>query len=224
MFNKPLIFIVVGVGGIGGAVCRDLPKLITGTNSKIMLVDGDIVENKNCVRQPFQQQDIGHNKARALARKINSFYNIECYFTDSYITDKELDAIVEKHNSCIPVYLGCVDNDATRQLIELSYITKENAIYIDGANSEYEGNVYVSYIENGIRKGKIRSDVYELSNDTNPGLVGCEERISQGETQFLITNNRVAASMLEHIFPFIINSENKYEGVTVIERFKEIHY
>lgn len=224
MFENPFLFIIVGVGGIGGAVCRDLPKLLTKTPHKMMLIDGDIVENKNCIRQPFQQQDVGLNKARALARKINSFYKIDCLFKDSYITDKELDFIVNDFKDYIPFYIGCVDNDSTRSLIELSYLQQKTAVYIDGANSEYEGNVYVSYLCDGIRKGKVRSEVYDLSQDINPGLVGCEERIASGETQFLITNNRVAASILEHIFPFIIDSDVKYEGVTVLERFKTIHY
>ena len=66
-------FIIVGAGGIGGNVARDLPKLMTGrSNDKMIIIDGDKVEEKNCVRQPYQKQDIGQNKARVLARKINS--------------------------------------------------------------------------------------------------------------------------------------------------------
>lgn len=222
--NRPYVFIVIGVGGIGGAVCRDLPKLLIDSNHKLILVDGDTVEEKNCKRQPYQTQDIKKNKARILARKINSFYDVECEFLDSYITNEELQVLAEKYEEYTPFFIGCVDNDATRRLIEKAYLKYENSILIDGANSEYEANVYVSYKEDNVKHGPIRSEVYELSNDRNPGLASCEEKISQGATQYLITNNKVASSILEHIFPFLIRSKELYEGVTDIGRFKEIHF
>ncbi len=224
MLDKPFIFILIGAGGIGGNVCRDLPKLLIDTKHRILLIDGDMVEEKNCKRQPFQNQDIQLNKARVLARKINSFYDVKCKYYDSYITNQELDTIVNTNEGYIPFFIGSVDNDATRKLIEMAFYKCDDAVYIDGANSEFEGNVYVSYKEDGIKHGKTRSEVYELSNDINPGLAGCENQVARGETQYLITNNRIAASILEHIFPFLIQEEKKYEGVTVIERFKTIHY
>lgn len=217
------LFIIVGVGGIGGSVARDLPKLLIGSDHKMLLVDGDTVEDKNCKRQPYQSQDVKSKKARVLARKINSFYEIECEFYSKYITQDELSMLVDKKAGYIPFLIGCVDNDATRKLIESTYLSYENAVYIDGANSEFEANVYVSYKKDNIKYGPIRSEVYTLSKDRNPGLASCEDKIAKGQVQYLITNNKVASSILEHIFPFLTQEENKYEGVTDIGRFKEIH-
>ena len=222
--NRPFVFIVVGVGGIGGAVCRDLPKLLLGSKHKIILVDGDLVEEKNCKRQPYQKQDINNNKARILARKINTFYDIECESYDKYITHEELNTLADKYYKYTPFFIGCVDNDATRKLIENAYLKYDDSVLIDGANSEYEANVYVSYRMNGVKHGPVRSEVYELSKDRNPGLASCEEKISQGATQYLITNNKVAASILEHIFAFLVQGKQLYEGVTDIGRFKEVHF
>ena len=70
-------FYVIGVGGTGSLLARDLPKLLLGTSHKMMLVDGDTVESKNIERQGYQSQDVGDNKALALSRKINSLYPIE---------------------------------------------------------------------------------------------------------------------------------------------------
>ena len=224
MHHKPYVFIVIGVGGIGGAVCRDLPKLLIGSSHKMILVDGDIVEESNCKRQPYQHQDINFSKARALARKINSFYDTNCEAYDKYITQDELEMIANRYKGHIPFFVGCVDNDATRKLIEKAYLSFPQSVLIDGANSEYEANVYVSYRDGGVKLGPIRSDSYELSKDKNPGLISCEEHIAAGAVQFLITNNKVAASILEHIFPFLTQADIKYEGVTIIERFKELHF
>ena len=217
------LFIIIGVGGIGGSVARDLPKLLIGSNHKLLLVDGDIVEDKNCKRQPYQSQDIRLKKSRVLARKINSFYDIDCEFYSKYITKDELAFLINQRPDYIPFFIGCVDNDATRKLIETTYLNYSDAVYIDGANSEFEANVYVSYKKQNIKYGPIRSEVYELLTDKNPGLASCEEKIAKGQVQYLITNNKVASSILEHIFPFITHEENKYEGVTDIGRFKEIH-
>lgn len=217
------LFIIIGVGGIGGSVARDLPKLLIESNHKMLLIDGDIVEEKNCKRQPYQKQDVKLNKARVLARKINSFYDLNCEFFSNYITKDELTMIIGKKKEYTPFFIGCVDNDATRRLIENTFLSCKNAVYIDGANSEYEANVYVSYKLNDKKYGPIRSEVYHLSNDKNPGLMSCEDNISGGQVQFLITNNKVASSILEHIFPFIIDEKNKFEGVTDIGRFKELH-
>ena len=224
------IFVIIGVGGIGGNIARDLPKLLINSKHKLMLIDGDIVEKKNCVRQPFQEQDIGENKARVLARKINSFYPLQCTYLDSYITACELQILLTRHIKAknIPVLIGAVDNDATRELIEKAFDSFENAILIDGANGEYDGNVYCCYRKDNKQYGKKRSDVYQLKKDINPGTIGCEEQIAKGSLQFLITNNKVASVMLEYLYEVILNdfllSKKIPKGVTKIERFKTFYY
>ena len=91
------MFYVVGVGGTGSLLARDLPKLLTNTSHRMMLIDNDIVERKNIVRQGYQEQDVGDNKAIALSRKINSLYNMNCLFMDSYVTDTNLLAVVNDY-------------------------------------------------------------------------------------------------------------------------------
>ncbi len=221
-FYQSFIFIVIGCGGIGGSVASELPKFIMNSRHKMLIIDGDIVEEKNCKRQPYQNQHIGLNKARALAKKINSFYNIDCLFYDKYLTDCELDILAKKYHEYIPIFVGCVDNDATRKLIEQTYNKQDRSILIDGANSEYEGNVYVSYKKDNVLRGPIRGQVYDLSNDINPGLKGCEQQIAEGAIQFLITNRKVATVMLEHIHAILTNQIKV--GVSVVKRFETIHY
>lgn len=46
-------FYVIGVGGTGSLLARDLPKLLLGTSHKMMLLDGDTVESKNIERQGY---------------------------------------------------------------------------------------------------------------------------------------------------------------------------
>ena len=171
---------------------------------------------------PYQTQDVGLNKAIALAKKINSFYDISCEAIDKYITLNELTERI-KRDSSIPVIIGCVDNDATRKLLEDTFKQQKAAVYIDSANSAYSGNVFVTVKSSGNRHGKLRSEVYELKNDKKPTDKSCQEYVSEGNLQYMVTNAKMAVCILEHCFN-LITDEPILSGVTKIDRFTEVHY
>lgn len=142
-FNRmPLHFIVVGAGGTGGYLIRDLSRLIGVNNNKygletsMTIIDGDKVELKNLERQNFVSQDIGKNKAEISARRYGSTFGIDIGYIPEYIPD---DANSKWNNienlfatkRCI--IIGCVDNNKTRKTLHNLYRDRENAIlgYID---------------------------------------------------------------------------------------------
>lgn len=215
-------FYVIGVGGTGSLLARDLPKLLLNTNHKMKLVDGDVVERKNIKRQGYQEQDIGTNKAISLSRKINSLYSMECEFDDDYCTFDDLYKMATKDERYIPVIIGCVDNDATRKILEQVFNKLENVIYIDSANSEYEGNIYVASKKDGIQKGKLRSQCYKLDMDRHPLEKSCQEQAADGNVQFLVTNAKMAVSILEHCNALLIRELK--EGVQIVNRFETVFY
>lgn len=224
MKRKKFIFYIIGVGGTGSLLARDLPQLLIGTKHRMMLIDGDVVERKNVVRQSFQTQDIGWNKAIALARKINTFYDIKCLAYDRYIdADSLVKLIGEKPVGMTPIIIGCVDNDATREQLEKAAERLSEAVYIDSANSAYSGNVYVTAISNERHYGSFRSEVYPLARDKSPLEMSCEEQAAAGNLQYMVTNARMAVCLLEHCFN-LISDEPVMVGVTKIDRFTEIHY
>lgn len=214
-------FYIIGVGGTGSLFARDLPKLLMGTKSEITLIDGDTVEIKNMRRQSYQFQDIGENKAIALAAKINAFYSTECSAVDRYITESDLMTLLNK-SSLIPVLVGCVDNDATRKICEKVIKEIDQCIYIDSANSEYTGDVYVCVKSSKQVKGPLRGKTYRLKRDKHPHDVSCQEQIADGNIQYLITNNKMASVLLEHVHLLLNN--NLKVGVTSVEPLKTIHY
>lgn len=219
------LFVIVGVGGTGSLLARDLPKLLIDTQHSMMIIDGDHVEEKNMKRQSYQKHDIGENKAIALAAKINSFYETKCQAFDRYITKDELKSwIFENGNYSnkwrVPVIIGCVDNDKTRMLLEDTFRDIDSVIYLDSANSEYEGNVYITVKSNNVQKGKLRSQVYDLANDAHPLDKSCQE-LAGRNTQFLITNVKMAAVLLEHINSLL--QKQMKVGVTLVKRFETIH-
>lgn len=216
------VFVIVGVGGTGSLLARDIPKLLINTPHRMVIIDGDTVEEKNMVRQSYQKHDINENKALALSKKINTFYGNICEAIDKYVTKDEITSFLQKYKDFVPVLVGCVDNDKTRLLLESTYRKLDKCIYLDSANSEYEGNVYVKAKLKSNEVGALRSDCYKLSNDQHPADKSCEAQAAIGNTQYLVTNLRMATVLLEHISS-IVHGEVK-EGVTIVKRFEEIHY
>lgn len=215
------MFYIIGVGGTGSLLARDLPKLLIGTSHEITLVDGDIVEENNMVRQSYQKQDIGDKKADILSKKINTFYSCDCRSINTYLMKDELIEDINKHNNFIPVIIGCVDNDSTRKILERTFNEVNSCVYLDSANSEFEGNIYVAIKSNNKHKGVLRSSIYDLQNDKLPTQHECTTQISKGNLQYLITNNNMAASLLEHCF-LIINKKIR-TGVTHVKQLEKIH-
>ncbi len=217
------VFVIVGVGGTGSLLARDIPKLVLNQEHQILLVDGDRVEAKNMVRQSYQEHDINENKAIALARKINAFYGNRCGVIDKYVTkDEILLKLRKQYPTFLPVLIGCVDNDKTREILEHTFHQLDRCVYIDSANSEYEGNVYVVAKEDGQREGRLRSEVYVLDKDIHPTEKSCEAQAAAGNTQYMVTNLKMAMTIIEHVSS-ILHGEIK-EGVTNVRRFEEVHY
>lgn len=61
--------IVVGAGGAGGWICALLAKSDPG---RVVVVDADVVTEKNLDRQLFSEEDVGRNKAQAMAGFLSS--------------------------------------------------------------------------------------------------------------------------------------------------------
>lgn len=216
------VFIIVGAGGTGSLLARDLPKLLIGTEHKIVIVDGDHVEEKNMKRQSYQTQDIGEYKSIALSSKINTFYDTKCEALGMYLTKDEIFEYCENNFTYIPVIIGCVDNDATRKILEDTFMRLDDCYYLDSANGEYEGNIYIAMKKDDKCGGVLRSSVYELSNDLHPLDESCEQQASKGNVQFLVTNAKMSIYLLEHCNA-LLNFELK-GGVQYVKRFNSVFY
>ncbi len=61
---------LVGCGGTGGFAAESLCRLLTGYRAELILVDHDVVEPHNLLRQNFGQEDVGKFKSEALAERL----------------------------------------------------------------------------------------------------------------------------------------------------------
>ena len=142
--TAPVKIIVIGAGGTGGYVIPHLYRLGYASRRQVRIIvcDGDVVEQKNLIRQNFIAQDIGRNKAQVQAERYSAAFGIECEYKPDFIENDE-----ELFNLTLPdfyakpfsgisetqkvILLGCVDNNKSRQMCHRVFNRQKDLIYID---------------------------------------------------------------------------------------------
>lgn len=136
----------IGCGGTGGYLVPPLSKFMSHLPPNIkatyVIVDGDIVEERNVLRQNFTKSDIGKNKAQVLGER----YEVEAL--DIFVGDAALPFIINSSLNTINIIVGCVDKVEVRlELIKSikKLVTKYNYsfIYVDAGNFVSNGQVLV---------------------------------------------------------------------------------
>ncbi len=176
--------VVVGSGGTGSAMLQKLARYQRNCieDIRVCLIDGDEVEKKNLKRQNFFDDNIGQNKAEALAELASSSYGVVWDAYNQYITKVEqLNGVFERYanNSSINILIGCVDNHRARQVMEGWFDLQENCIYIDSANDEHDGEIVIAIKTDGVEVSPRRSHYFpDVLTDDSPSVVemSCEQR------------------------------------------------
>jgi len=192
---------VIGAGGIGSHLMESLCRLLAyhknGTHN-ITLIDGDIYEEKNRIRQLFDAKFVGHNKAEVLARKIeDALFPIR--FIKEYVNKDKFIEILENSlgNRQDPfLVITAVDNNATRKAVIEALDTGQysNFVYLSGSNGIANGQV-VSYVK--ILGESPRGHLFDTHPDLRypddhiPGSPGCQ--VEAPSTPQLISANMGAA-------------------------------
>lgn len=196
-------FLIIGAGGIGYHLAEPLVRFLNfelGNNAKVYVVDGDTIEDRNLERQ-HTAGNTGRNKAEVLAENINarirptnSVSYIPHFISPTTINDAHFKEVLQDGVT----FFVCVDNNATRVLVENLVARLPNATMISGGNDFYKGQAQLYVRKNGKNETPTPSDVnpeiLELE-DTFPDEVGCDVAVVS-EPQLIFANNSVACSML----------------------------
>ena len=88
--NRPVKIVMLGAGGTGGHIAPHLYRLLYALDRPVrfIIADGDIVEQKNLVRQNFIEADLGENKAKVLAERYSSVFGLETEYIPEFIEDE----------------------------------------------------------------------------------------------------------------------------------------
>ncbi|AQM58616.1 ThiF family adenylyltransferase [Clostridium baratii] len=131
--------IVVGCGATGSNLIASLAQFAISEKKieEIILIDGDIVEEKNYRNQKFTKKDLNKNKALVLASRYSKL-GINISYVDSYIQSVEnllpLMNITDTNNKPLTIVIGCVDNNKARRVLNDLFNQVDDVIYIDTGN------------------------------------------------------------------------------------------
>jgi hypothetical protein len=129
------IVYVIGCGGTGGFVIRELTRYIStlpyADRTMIVLIDGDTVEKKNLTRQNFVERDLGKNKAAVLAQRYGQAFGVTAVSIPEHLTKDNIGTLLSLRGF--------------QMLVEAhkpALITKEEVVSYHGY-SETPGNVVI---------------------------------------------------------------------------------
>ena len=132
--------LIVGAGGTGGFAAEALCRLFTGTPFNLAIVDPDIVEPHNLLRQNFEAADIGRPKAQVLAERLSRKFAVPV----SYGNQEYRKPAAGRPDGLkgADLLIGCVDRASARQSMEqaLEEIRRPEW-YIDAGNGPSWGQV-----------------------------------------------------------------------------------
>jgi PRTRC genetic system ThiF family protein len=150
--RSPVSVLVVGCGGTGSAFASGLPYLDQALRAKgfygldVKILDGDLISETNCVRQPFSRGEVGLFKSVVLASRLNMFWNLNWQGVGGYLTEKsKIDA---------DLVVGCVDSRSGRRLINELVTRRGNYVHywLDIGNTSSAGQVVLGQPKNGANK------------------------------------------------------------------------
>jgi molybdopterin/thiamine biosynthesis adenylyltransferase len=210
--------VVVGCGGIWSRLWLNLGDLSCYTEASpksILLIDGDVVEEKNISRQGFVRSDMGKKKSDVYGDRMKRRYpELSIRSSGEFLTQKNSAELIPDRS----VVVSCVDNNMTRLQISKHAQTKHDMAVIQGGNEVWDGTSYLYVRESGESRVMPMEEKHESvksPKDKNPGEMSCEERLAQkGGEQILVTNAMVAAHMAA-MFHDVLSNWDAWRGKEV---------
>lgn len=158
--NVPVRVLIIGCGGTGSFLAEAVARLLTGTKHRIKLMDPDTVETRNTLRQNFYPNEIGQNKAKALAHRISRNFGVPVTYSPHAVTQNPdsphmLSPFFENSN----LVLTCVDNAKARTAVHENFSKSHSAWVLDAGNDNQFGQVLIGNstdpktLQNGFSEG-----------------------------------------------------------------------
>lgn len=228
--NRPVKIVMLGAGGTGGHIAPHLYRLLyalEGRPCRFLIVDGDLVEKKNLVRQNFIEADLGENKAKVLAERYSSVFGLETEYIPAYIeSEEELKRLVTprvwratpytRPLSELVILIGAVDNNKSRSLCHQVFYQMDNLVYIDSGNGEYTGQVVCGVRSGGRTFQKPVGVLYpEILDGTDkfPTQLSCAEA-SVSAPQAITANITAACAVVDLVYNILVRGETSVQAVS----------
>jgi PRTRC genetic system ThiF family protein len=239
--DRPVKILLLGAGGTGGYIAPHLYRLLHALPGKtrVIIADGDIVEERNLIRQNFAPCDIGENKAKVLAERYSATFGLEAEYMPIFIEDVEiLQSLLtpkEQHywqngrlqtkilDLC--VLIGAVDNNRSRQMCHKVFFASNDLVYIDSGNGEYTGQVVC-----GVRRGgktcaqpvgAVYRDILTDGGDKFPTELSCAER-SVSTPQSIAANLTAATIVTSILYQLLVAGDLNIRSATFSSKSMQV--
>jgi ThiF family len=189
---------VVGCGGIGAALLPILCRSLNFSSDRyptveVTLIDGDYFEPRNSKRQVCLSAT---NKAEGIAEIMAAeFPRIYFRAIPAFLTGDNVEILIVERD----IIFSCVDNHASRKLLNDRCCTLNQVVTISGGNDYTDGSIQVHVREGGIDRTLPIASPYhpEILHpaDENPGTKSTRHLV-EPRPELIMTNNFVAAAML----------------------------
>lgn len=212
-------------------IAPHLYRLLYALNRPVRFIicDGDIVEEKNLVRQNFTPADLGENKAKVLAERYSSVFGMETEYVPEFIESGErlLSMLRARtfptgpywHSPTVKelvILIGAVDNNKSRKLCHEVFYKLDDLIYIDSGNGMHTGQIVC-----GIRSGgrtfyrPVGAAFPEVLQDTDkfPTELSCAEA-SVSAPQSIAANITAATAVVDMIYNILTVGETRVRQIT----------
>jgi len=230
--DKPVKITMLGAGGTGGHVAPHLYRLLhtLDRHIKVVIADGDIVEQKNLVRQNFISADLGRNKAQVLAERYATAFGMEVQYIPDFIENEDRLAELIRPDTYaarpysyqrlhgLSILIGAVDNNKSRRLCHQVFKKSDNLIYIDSGNGEYTGQVVCGIRRSGRTYYKPIGSIYpdvlnEDANDKFPTELSCAEA-AVSAPQSIVANVMAATAVVSYLYNILVLGSIDVRNIT----------
>lgn len=162
MATKKESTLIIGVGGTGSYFIKNLVHYLnsttTATNKHILVIDGDVIEAKNLLRQGFYRNELGQPKATSISDRLQPILadhvtleaDLQFLATAQQIVTLMTEGIYADSDSYTIV--SCVDNNMARLrmligMYMLHEVTGKEVRFLDSGNTEWTGQSLVSVLK-----------------------------------------------------------------------------
>lgn len=225
-------FFQIGCGGIGSYVSLPLTQYLSSHNdfngkSRLVLIDGDVLEAKNLTRQNFEQAYVAIPKAVASAEMIANRMGLAPRViiepVPEYLTEKNIGNILTD-NSTI---LLCPDNAKCRVLVEdWALANCKNVAIICAGNDFDDGQVQLMIIKDGELLTppltKHYPELRELALSEKPVTErvpeqGCQV-MAESNPQLIFANIMAATLVLSYIYALAQGTVDSFVSIFDVKR------
>ncbi len=219
--ERPVKIVMLGAGGTGGYAAPHIYRLIHTLNrpARFLVADGDIVEEKNLVRQNFIHADLGRNKAAVMAERYASAFGMEIVYLPEFIENEDALAALTAQDYFrkeLVILIGAVDNNRSRQMCHNVFQKAKELVYIDSGNGQYTGQVVCGIRRNGRTYYKPVGTLYpDVLADTDkfPTELSCAEAAISAP-QSVVANVMAATAILSYLYDILVLGDITVRNVT----------